>query len=307
MKHDRPTSDAGTSHQHGHMLVRDAAAVVTALSEAYRQGIPQKQRVAWLLENVGRTVQPGLDFAVLLMDSIDRWPSPRVVDSVCVGPSFDEKPPAPIEMIQRVVDQSARLRDVFVTGAFERLRNPTTYIYSIDTDAAWFQNVYRPLVMVARNWVDVMTGVWAGSDQRLVVVHAYRRAEHAPFDHRQRDQLSLITRAVAPVMDSELFAMPPEAEPAPIANAPALERVRSVPAELRRTLAELLHGFNMPEIASMSAKMVDEIEIEVRQLLGHFAVHDEGELIALFVDQRVLELLDSAPPEEPEPGANRRR
>lgn len=294
-----------SSHVHGHVRVRDAESVVTALSEACRRGIPQRERVAWLLDHVGHTLQPGLDFAVLLMDSIGRWPSPRVVSCVSVGPSFGERPPVPMERVQQIVDESAPLRELFLATAFARLRNPTTFIYSADTDAAWYHNVYRPLVMVPRGWTDVLTGVWASSDERLVTVHAYTRAEHAPFDDRQRDQLSLITRAVAPIMDSELFATtcpePASATAAPASLAAAM--VDSVPAGLRRTLADLLHGFSVPEIAMMSNKMTDEIEFELRDLRRHLDVTSDGELIALFVDRHVLSLLDASPPE---PGAERR-
>jgi hypothetical protein len=286
--------------------MRDAESVVTALSEACRRGIPQRERVAWLLDHVGHTLQPGLDFAVLLMDSIGRWPSPRVVSCVSVGPSFAAKPAAPIEVVQQIVDQSAPLRELFLATAFARLRNPTTFIYSADTDAAWYHKVYRPLVMVPRGWTDVLTGVWASSDARLVTVHAYTRVGHGPFDDRQRDQLSLITRAVAPVMDSELFATtcPEPSSVATASTSPTAAMVDSVPAQLRRTLADLLHGFSVPEIAMMANKMTDEIEFELRDLRIHFGVASDGELIALFVDRQVLAQLDVYAPQEP--GVDRR-
>jgi hypothetical protein len=301
---------------HGHVHLRDASWVVTALSEACRLGIPHDQRVNWLLEHVGTTVQPGLDFVVLLLDTIERWPAPRVIDRASVGPSFTQKPPAPMALVQRSVDESAPLRDMLLGPAMARLRNPTTYIYSIDTDPAWFLNVYRPLVLAPRGWVDALTAVWASSEQRLVVVQAFSTETHEPFDDRQRDQMSLITRAVAPIMDSQLFAptvavmqhagashapvaLPPTDAPAGAHTSPRREPieddfdcVRTVPADLRRTLAELLHGFNTREIAGMSSKMTDEVEIELLHLCKHFDVGSEGKLIALFVDRRVFAMLD---------------
>lgn len=267
----------------------DALTACAAL-DADRHG-----KVRFLLQHAANAVWPGIDYHVLLLEDLRRRPFPRVIDRVTFGPTFDLIEPRDDAYVQELLDLCGPLCSITVEQALRSLRVPRTYVYSEDAHARWYAEIFKPMLLDTNHWADCMACYWAGSSQRLVLLNAFRPVGSPAFTEEQQKMLSLATRAVAPVMDADLFNAATAQHTYVSHDADAtqvLAALESLPAELRPLLLVLLQGYSIAAIAQMGGSMTDEVEIATRSILEHFGVRTRGELIASFVDRRVTRWLE---------------
>jgi hypothetical protein len=248
------------------------------------------EKVRFLLEHVSATVWPGIDYHVLLLDELKRRPFPRLINRVTFGPTFDLIEPREDSHVQELLDLCGPLCSITVEQALRSLRVPRTYVYSEDAQTRWYTEIFKPMLLDTNQWADCMACYWAASSQRLVLVNAFRPVGSPAFTEEQQQLLSLATRAVAPVMDLDLF----NAEANPVEHdEDVIATLKELPDDLRPLLLVLLQGQSLPAIARMSGLMTDEVEIATQSLLKQLGVRTRGELIATFVDRRVLRWLEN--------------
>lgn len=281
-----PLSQGGTAH--ANVKLTDAAQILDILAESAREDLDRTEKVAWMLRRIGPLIGEGLDFHILLLDQLHRQPFPRLLDRVTCGSTFDLIEPRDNREVQRLLDLCEPMAEIAVIDAIRRLRVPTTYIYSSDTSRPWFNNVFKPFLLDPNFWQDCMASYWSPTRDRLIIVNAFLHRGSNPFTAKQEQLLSLATRAIAPVMDADLFA----GDAASTNDDPTAQLQQDLPAELRPLLLVVLQGESPAQIARFTGMMVDEVDIAIRRLCEYFGVSNRAELVASFVDQRVVNWLE---------------
>ncbi len=234
------------------------------------------KRMASLLDDALRTP---LDYHVILLGSLDRKPVPQIIARETFGPTFSLIEPRDEMKVQRLLDECGPMCELSVPAALAELREPRTFIYSKDAPREWFDGVFRSNLLDPNFWQDCMAGYWAGSKDRVIIYNAFQPIGAAHFVDKHRPVLSLMTRAVAPVMD-ELFYEPDT--PLPTGIDPSLYPV----------LMMVLQGYSDREIAEIAGVMSDQVHLAVDALKREIGVETRGQLIAEFVDRRVLSWLE---------------
>jgi hypothetical protein len=258
--------------------LKDAGQIVEAINQVSEQFLPRKEKLRWLMQRLGPLIGENIDFHMLLFDELDRNPVPRCIDRVTFGPTFDLIEPRSESEVQRLMDLCSPICEPSISAALSRLRSPNTYIYSTDSDEQWFTDTFKPHLLDPNNWEDCMACYWAGSKDRLIIYNAFRWRGSRAFTEDQRNVLSLIARAVAPIMDVELFS-------------DMSEDLDQLDRSLRAVLVPVLQGLSDREIAELAGSLSDQVDIAVKKLFNVFNVQTRGELIAQFVDQRTLRWL----------------
>lgn len=228
---------------------------------------------------LGDAVGTPLDYHVILLGQLDRKPVPTIIARETFGPTFSLIEPRDEAKVQRLLDECGPMCDLSVPAALAELREPRTFIYSSDAPADWFSGVFRSKLLNPNFWQDCMAGYWAGSKDRVIIYNAFLPIGAAPFKDEQRDVLSLMTRAVAPVMD-ELFFESDAVLPT------------GIDPSLYPILMMVLQGYSDREIAEIAGVMSDEVHLAVDALKREVGVETRGQLIAEFVDRRVLSWLE---------------
>lgn len=281
-----PLGQGGTAH--ANVKLSDAAQMLDVLAASTREDLDHAAKVKWMLERIGPLIGEGLDFHVLLLDQLNRQPFPRLLDRVTHGSTFDVIEPRDNREVQRLLDLCEPMAETAVIDAMRRLRVPTTYVYSTDTSRPWFNNVFKPFLLKPNFWQDCMASYWSPTRDRLIIFNAFLHQGSEPFTAKQEQLLSLATRAIAPVMDAELFA----AESETSGTDPVSDLRQGLPAELRPLLLVVLQGESPAQIARFTGMMVDEVDIAIKRLCECFGVSSRAELVATFVDQRVVSWLE---------------
>jgi DNA-binding NarL/FixJ family response regulator len=169
------------------------------------------------------------------------------------------------------------------------LRTPHVFVLSQDLpdgDQAWFQQEVVEGQLRQYGWEDLMIAVWASRPDRMIGLTAYRSAGDPPFSTEDRKLSALILRAAAPVIDREMFDVldgldQPVKPQSPLEGRELSERQRDV-------LILLLRGHSEKEVARDLGVSTHTVHTHVKRLYTEFDVSSRGELLALFVDRRIL-------------------
>lgn len=280
-----PTERGGLRHHQ--VALSSAATLLDSLSTCATLDCDRLVKTRWLLEQITPLIVPGFDYHVLLLHELNREPFPRLVDRVTFGPTFDLIEPRKDEDVQALLDLCAPMSEMSVPRALRNLRVPTTYVYSEDASPAWFTNVFRQHLLKPNFWEDCMAGFWAGSRDRMIIFNAFRPTGGRPFTAEDQRNMALACRTVAPVMDSDLFT-----GSSPMDHESTRALISRLPKELRPLLFVVLQGHSPTQIARLAGKLLDEVEIALKSMCDYLGVSSTGELIARFVDERVMEWLE---------------
>jgi DNA-binding CsgD family transcriptional regulator len=256
--------------------IRDAELFVDALNAAAEiEGGPQP-RIEMLLRTLHKLVRRDTRSAIWLLDHLDR-PLPRIVDRYVVRSSWDGTPPQDLVALQRAIDNAGPMLEIMLPSILARIRTPFTMVMSQSSEAEWFRRVFVPEFLTPMGYADAITSMWAESDARAVMLGTLRRSSDPPFTGNDVMFVSLMLRAAAPLIDRELFRSPE-----------ALDQ-RRLSRRQQEVLLMLLSGDSEKEIAARLSRSIHTIHTFVGQIYELFDVQSRGELMAMFIDKKVLE------------------
>jgi DNA-binding CsgD family transcriptional regulator len=268
---------------------RDAEQVIDAVNHATADSMPPVERLRDLLASYQRLLRRDCDLHLILHDQLDRPAGPRIRERVTYGPVMDRIEPRPDAEVQAFIDRSVPAVRMIMPNLLANLRTPRVFVVSQDLPEqhrSWFRDEFVGQHLSRYGWNDLMIGAWAESPERMVGMTAYSRADLPPFNDADRRLAALMVRAVAPMIDREFFdAMVHDGSEKMNGNPLA---GRSISDRQRDVLQLLLQGASEKEAARALGVSTHTIHTHVKRLYSEFEVVSRGELLALFVDRRLL-------------------
>jgi DNA-binding CsgD family transcriptional regulator len=262
----------------------EAKLVVEALNAALDLEGGAAQRVELLLDSFRRLLsRDDASCALLLLQELDRQPGPRVIQQYRRFSSLSVTPPRKLSETQDLEDQCAPLHEILLAHVLAHPRAPTTVICSSDVDQEWFNDVLRPQLLEPGAYLDVMVSAWAASPDRRLDLVVFRHRPDPPFHDADRDLANLMLSGVGPLVDRELFR-----------GGDVFDRYRLTTRQ-KDVLRLLLCGDSEKEIAGQLHRSLHTIHGHVKQIYRIFDVQNRGELMAMFVDRRILDSLEVLP------------
>jgi DNA-binding CsgD family transcriptional regulator len=273
------------------LALREAEQVVEALNEAIAHEGPPSEKARFLMRRLQQMLEGDCDIELFLHADLLRHPSPRLLERIFIGPTFQRIEPRPHSEVQSVFDESGPAMQQIVPDALQNLRSPRTFLLSEDiADRKWFEAV-REKRLRPYGWKDVLAGNWAASKDRLVVLAVLLRIDQPTPGPETRRLLSLMLRAIAPIVDREMFEdVDGRRAGEEQAGAENLLEGRDLSQRQADVLHLLLRGMSEKEVARELGVSTHTVHTHVRKLYAQFGVNSRGELLAKFVDQRVLKL-----------------
>lgn len=272
------------------MPLSEAEQVVDALNRIQEADGTPMEKARQLLEDLRPLFGEDADLEFVLQTDLHRKPGPLIVERVFAGPSFDRIEPRPHSAVQDLIDAGGPLIEKTVPFATKNLGQPVTLIVGQETsDPAWFDEIRRRF-LAPYGWVDFLVSSWAAGTDRMVSLAVPQSEGQPPLGADQKRLASLVVRAAAPFVLSELF------EPAAAgASLPSrLLQERQLSDRQTDVLHLLLRGQSEKEVARELGVSTHTVHTHVKRLYSEFNVSSRGELLALFIDKRVLELISDA-------------
>ncbi len=257
--------------------LRDAERIVDALNQAMDVEGTVDDRAEFLLRGlIDLLAQPSFA-ALLLLEELDRKPAPLIRKRFFYSAVPDRGPTVSETELQAAVENEYRpIVEYIVRGIRDKIRVPFTFITSeVFGETAWAAEYFVPF-MRKHGLADSMFSAWAASPGRAIMVNLKRWEDDPPFSRSDRTLTSLMLRALAPLLDREIFLAHN-----PFAEYDLTERQKEV-------LAHILQGRSVQEIASTLHRSLHTIHHFVQQLYGRFEVSSRGELMAVFIDKAVM-------------------
>jgi DNA-binding CsgD family transcriptional regulator len=255
-----------------------ANSLVEALNQASELDGVAHDKVRLLLQAGAAMFGPSTDCQVLLYSQLQRRPAPKLADRVWWGPVFEQIEPRGLGEVQRLLDLCGPGLYPSVPEAARNSRTPVVIHFAEDSDPEWYQQTYVPDVMEPKGWSDTLTALWSASPKRVVSLNVFRRKGEPAFDSQDRRKMSLFVRAAAPLVDREMFKVSdmglPELSP-----------------PQRSVLVRLLRGESEKQIAAGIYRSPHTVHSHVKAIHDAFKVSSRGELLARFVDQRLVDRL----------------
>lgn len=290
---DLPGHDAaGDVRPDGSVVpLSEAEQVVDALNRVQESDGTPLEKTRQLLEDVQPLFRPYEDLELVLQTDLHRESGPLIVDRVFTGPTFDRIEPRPHSTVQELIDAGAPLVRSAVPPALRNLRQPVTFILGQETDEPeWFRG-FQQRFLARYNWVDFLLSSWAAGPDRMVSLAVPQAEGQPPLGAREKRLASLVVRAAAPFVLSELF----DGDEKPGASHPRrLLQNRNLSERQTDVLQLLLRGQSEKEVARSLGVSTHTVHTHVKKLYSEFNVSSRGELLALFIDERVLEMIADA-------------
>ena len=268
--------------------LKEAGQVIEALNEAISLEAPPSEKVRLLLSRFQELLGGNPDIELLLETDIERPQGPLVVERITVGPTFDRIEPRPHSAVQAVVEEAEPILRMVMPYVLKNRRSPRTLDVAADVqEPDWFKQLSERFLR-PHGWVNFLLGTWASSDDRMVMLVLIQRADQPAWGPDSRRLLGLMLRAVAPLVDREMFVseQPPEVDSDPN----ALLEGKDLSGRQTDVLHLLLRGMSEKEVARELGVSSHTVHTHVKKLYTQFNVSSRGELLAQFVDQRVLKL-----------------
>jgi DNA-binding CsgD family transcriptional regulator len=214
----------------------------------------------------------------LLLEGLDRKPAPLVAQRYHLPAPLGRSPAQNLKDARHISDECAPLHQLLVPQALDNLRVPSTIVCSEDSDPSWFHDVLLKPHLEPADCLDMMVSAWAASPNRKVDLVVLRHRPHPPFGSSDRRLASLMLRGAGPLVDREIF------------RAAQILDEYELTERQKEVLHQLLCGDSEREIARELHRSLNTIHSHVKQIYRTFDVRSRGELMAIFVDRRVLEL-----------------
>jgi DNA-binding CsgD family transcriptional regulator len=260
---------------HDTIPLRVAQHVIDILNDATELEGDEAEKIEFLLASLQRLLNRRTFCAVMLLEDLQRKPTPHYVrrftysPSSQYGPIFDETPG------QQVMDEVEPLMKLVIPQIMAAPGNPCVIVCahdSKDRHPEWVRDTFVPLVR-SHGYEDFMMAAWSASPDRAILMNISQTQGTPPFTEADRDTMSLMLRAAAPFVDRELF------------HAEILLEEYNLTDREREVLLCLLAGEHPKEIARHLRLSVHTIRSFVKHLYVKIDVSSRGELMAHFVDE----------------------
>ncbi len=271
----------------GRLDLRSAERVVDALNQALNhEGEPREQALVLMCryrELLGRDC----DVHLILHDELQRPAGPHVVDRVVCGPRLERLEPRSNDDLQRIIDGAAPAVKMIIPDALLNLQTPRVFVVSQDLPPehrGWWQREFVDVHLTPNGWSDLMIGAWTSSPDEMIGITAYLPTDAPAFEDRDRRLASLMVRAAAPLLQRKLFG-----DDTPATDPPASPmQGRELSDRQHDVLRLLLQGHSEKEVARDLGVSTHTVHTHVKRLYTEFNVSSRGELLALFIDRRIL-------------------
>ena len=277
--------------------LRAAEEVVDAINRAIDLDVPPRRKIEALLRDYQKLIDRDHDVQLILHDELSRKAGPRVVERVTIGPRLETIEPRPDAEVQAFIDAAAPAVRMIMPDVLQNLREPRVFVVSQDlpvTYGGWFQRELVDKFLSPHGWNDLMIAVWASGPDSMIGMTTYGRPDLPPFGPPDRRLASLVMRAAAPMLYRELFGSGATLAAADANGAGGGEAFhnpmvgRDLSERQRDVLLLLLRGHSEKEVAAALGVSTHTVHTHVKRLYTEFDVSSRGELLALFVDQRLL-------------------
>ena len=266
----------------------DAEQVIEALNDAIAHDGTPRDKAERMLASFQRLVGYDADVELVLQTDITRDPAPRIVDRLCVGPTFDRIEPRGDAEVQALLDHSAPAIRRIIPDVLETLRTPHVFLVSRDfRDRGWFEAM-RDRFLRPHGWQDMIVSDWATGKDRMVGLAVMQRDGTPPLDDVTERLTSLMLRALAPIVVREMFDNVGEGDGEAGDEGRGLLGGRELSKRQTDVLHQLLRGMSEKEVARELGVSTHTVHTHVKRLYTEFEVSSRGELLAKFVDRRAL-------------------
>ena len=269
------------------LALREAEQVIEALNQAIALEASPLEKARFLMVRLQQMLGGDADLDLYVQGEVTRDPAPIVLERISIGPTYERL--GQQQDIQQAFDEAAPALRQIVPDALRHLRTPRTFLLSEDiADRRWFNDL-KIRRLLPRGWDDVLASHWAASEDRLVTLALLLRLGEPRPTPEVRRMVSLMLRAIAPIVDREMFRgveSPPLQVPAEM-----LLEGRDLSERQSDVLQLLLRGMSEKEAARQLGVSTHTVHTHVKKLYAEFGVSSRGELLARFVDQRVLKLM----------------
>ncbi|MEM6562001.1 MAG: LuxR C-terminal-related transcriptional regulator [Planctomycetota bacterium] len=273
-------TDANLDAAAERVSISQAARVVIALNHAAGVEGDGPTKVKALLAELQTILGYKADLEVFLYDTLDREPAPRIARRVWAGPLFERIEPRADEVVQAAVDAGAMMWHQLREQLEGCSPEPCVVIYGEDNDGSgWFDKM-REGFLTPMGWDDILCAGWIDREDRLVQFVVLRKPTDPPFTDADRELMKLMVCAVAPLIDREMFRKS-TGKPYP-----------GLSPRQSDVLEHILTGMSEKEVARALHRSVETVHNHVRAIYQTHEVNSRGELMAKFIDQRVLEGID---------------
>ncbi len=286
------SATTGSPRDFSDSLLRGTEHVIEALNEAIALDARPADKVRHLLERLQNLLGGDPDIELLLERDLDRPQGPLVIERVTVGPTFERIEPRPHSEVQKVVDESEPILSLVLPFVRQNPRTPRLLDIRHDVpDTAWFRQISEKF-LEPHGWVNFLLGTWAASDDRLIMLVLPQRRDQPPWGPAARRLLGLMLRAAAPLVDREMFDdVEQPSAPDDRTDPNALLGDKDLSGRQTDVLHLLLRGMSEKEVARELGVSTHTVHTHVKKLYTQFNVSSRGELLAKFVDQRVLKAM----------------
>jgi DNA-binding CsgD family transcriptional regulator len=262
-----------------HIPVQHTEQIIDALNRAIDMDVTPEQRTEFLLGELQVVLNRAGRSQLLLLEDLARVPAPRVARRHVVRPPGDHAPVADLAPFQTAFDEAMPLLGPAVRAVLADIRTPRTVIGELDAHGgAWFQDHFRDKYVRPFGYEDIIVSIWAASRDRAIAMLLFRPASSPPFDETDRTLMSLMLRAVAPLVDRDIFQ-----------DERALMDAALTPRQID-VLQRLLTGDSKKQIARQLTLSQHTVHAHIRQIYKTLDVASRGELMSRFVDRKLLRL-----------------
>lgn len=269
--------------QDAFVRLADMVQIVDAINTAFETVHSQGARIELLLEKLLELLDRRCLIKCVKLERLP--PKPIPVQSDCYH-LLDAEREIDGDLLERYLSQEAidvgfafSRRLIFKVS--ERPRFPHSVIGSRALGEQWSESELFQTFVQPMGYVDMLSAGWAATPNFGVGLSILRGKEDPPFSERDQVLVELTLRAVAPHLNIGLFD-----DNHRLYNRPMTPRQREV-------LSFILSGYSEAEIAIKLERSPNTIHRFVQQLYEIYDVHSKGELMALFVDQTVLDLIST--------------
>ena len=286
---------AGNSRVSPLLPLIEAEQVIDALNVAVTHEGSARERATALLRSYQELLGGNIDVQLILHDDLQRPTGPRVRDRVWVGPTLERIEPRPDAEIQWVIDKTPPAVRAIIPDAMTHLRRPRVFIVGQDLpedQKSWWEASETREHLRKHGWADLMIGYWASGPDRMVGITAYQPTGAPAFGPEERRLASLMVRAAAPLIHGEMFDSETVVGP-PEANVTSPLEGRDLSTRQRDVLRLLLRGMSEKEVGNALGVSTHTVHTHVKRLYTEFDVTSRGELLARFIDRRMLQAADA--------------
>jgi DNA-binding CsgD family transcriptional regulator len=271
------------SEDNGYIRLSEAGEIVRALSDISHSEDDAKLKARSMLSVGARLFGPDTDAQMLLYTQLTRKPAPRLAGRVWCGPVFERIEPRSNEIVQKLLDTCGPGLYPSVPESAEQTGRPIVVHFREDSDPNWFHNSFVPGILQPKGWTDCLTALWSASPLRVISLNVFRSGGQPEFNAEDRRRISLVVRAAAPLMDRAMF------------RNPVVGTAKLTPAQ-KTVLARLLRGDSEKQIARALSRSEHTVHTHIKSLHETFQVASRGELLAKFIDQRLVRDLEEGNP-----------